>query len=474
MDDIAQCLCRALRVHAAQSCFVLQMHHRRTAGGADRRHGVGFSPFYMMGDPDDLRDDIARLAHLNGISDAQPELPDKILVMEGGAGYRGARQKHRVKAGGRGKHAGATHSHLDAAQGSLFDLRRVLEGDGPAREFVGGTHQFPLGKIVYLDDGTVHVKIQLCTVLADILNLRNGVLDIMHYMVARRYGQAKALEVIQAFGVLGQGLALDLLHIEHKDGKSPAAGDAGILLPQRSGCCIAGIFKRRSTLQFLLGTQVLKSLVRHIHLAAHFQKLRRILEGLGNAADGTHVCGNILTHHAVTAGGGADKLPVLILQAARKTVDFDLHDIFRCDPGLADTAVKVPQFVKRKRIQQAFHLDSMGHLGQLAAGGAAHLLGGRCCCDKLRKLRFQFLQFPRQGIVFKILQLRRILIVVKPVVFFDRCAQLFHAFFCLFQFQIFHSPAILFYRPPCCFPGRNCAVHRTQQVSGSRLHLHLP
>ena len=135
----------------------------------------------------------------------------------------------------------------------------------------------------------------------------------MHHMVARRYGQAKALEVIQAFGVLGQGLAPDLLHVEHKDGKSPAAGDAGILLPQRTSCCIAGIFKRRSTLQFLLGTQVLKSLVRHIHLAAHFQKLRRILEGLGNAADGTHVCGNILTHHAVTAGGGADKLPVLIL-----------------------------------------------------------------------------------------------------------------------------------------------------------------
>ena len=159
MDDIAQCLCRALRVHAAQSCFVLQMHHRRAAGGADRGHGVGCSVLRMMGDSDDLRDDIARLAHLNGVPDAQPELPDKVLVVEGGASYRSACQKHRVKAGGRGKHAGAPHGNLDAAQGSLFDLRRVLEGDSPAREFVGGTHQFPLGKIVYLDDGTVHVKI---------------------------------------------------------------------------------------------------------------------------------------------------------------------------------------------------------------------------------------------------------------------------------------------------------------------------
>ena len=212
----------------------------------------------------------------------------------------------------------------------------------------------------------------------------------------------------------------------------------------------------------------------HIHLAAHFQKLRRVFKGLGDAADGTHVCGNILAHHAVTAGGSTDKLPVFILQAAGKTIDLDLHNILRLYSGLTDAAVKVPQFVEGERIQQAFHLDGMGHLGQLAAGGAAHLLGGRCCCDKLRELRFQFLQFPRQGIVFKIFQLRCILIVVKPVVFLNNCAQLFHAFFCLFQFQIFHSPAISFYRPPCCLPNRNRAVHRTQQTSGSRLHLHLP
>ena len=180
----------------------------------------------------------------------------------------------------------------------------------------------------------------------------------------------------------------------------------------------------------------------HIHLAAHLQKLRCVFKGLGDAADGTHVCSNILAHHAVTTGGGTDKLPILILQAAGKTIDLDLHNIFRCDPGFADAAVKVTQFVEGKRVKQTFHLDSMGHLGQLAAGSAAHLLGGRCCCDQLRELRFQFLQFPRQGIVFKIFQLRCILIVVKPVVFLNYCAQLFHALFSLFQFQVLHSPAI--------------------------------
>ena len=136
---------------------------------------------------------------------------------------------------------------------------------------------------------------------------------------------------------------------------------------------------------------MLKGLVWHIYLAAHLQKLRCIFKGLGDAADGTHVCSNILTHHAVTAGGGTDKLPVLVLQAAGKTIDLDLHDIFRLYSGLADAAVKVPQLIEGERIQQAFHLDSVGHLGQLAAGGAAYLLGGRCCCDQLGKLCFQLL-----------------------------------------------------------------------------------
>ena len=131
--------------------------------------------------------------------------------------------------------------------------------------------------------------------------------------------------------------------------------------------------------------------MRHIYLAAHLQKLRRIFKGLGDAADGAHVCGNILAHHAVTAGGGADELSILILQAAGKAIDLDLYDILRLYSGLADAAVEVPQLVKGKCIQQTFHLDGMGHLGQLAAGGATHLLSGRCCCDQLGKLCFQLL-----------------------------------------------------------------------------------
>ena len=99
-------------------------------------------------------------------------------------------------------------------------------------------------------------------------------------------------------------------------------------------------------------------------------------------------------------------------------------------------------YVRAKELRVTADVPRGVFVVRTLTGGAPHLLGGRCRCDQLGKLCFQFLQFPRQGIVFKILQLRRILIVVKPVVFLNNCAQLFHALFSLFQFQIFHSPAI--------------------------------
>ena len=185
MDDIAECLRRAFRVDTAQSSFIFQMDCRGTAGGAEFRHLVRLSIRFVAGHTDDLRNDITRFAHLNGISDTQTQLTDKIFIMKGGTGNCGACQKHRVKAGSGSQNAGASHADFNTAQCSLFDFGRILERNGPAREFVGGPQQFPLCKVVHLDHSTVHIKIQCGTVLADLLDLCNGILDIVHDMITR-------------------------------------------------------------------------------------------------------------------------------------------------------------------------------------------------------------------------------------------------------------------------------------------------
>ena len=179
----------------------------------------------MAGHTDDLRNDITRLAHLNGIPDAEAELTDEVLVVERRTRYGSPRQKDRVKAGRRGQNACAANGYFDAAQRRLLDLWRVLECNGPAREFVGRTHQIALCKSIYFDDGTVHIKIELRTVLADLLDLSNGVFDVVHHVIARRDRQAQALEVVQTLCMGSQFLAADLLHIEDKDRQPTAPSD---------------------------------------------------------------------------------------------------------------------------------------------------------------------------------------------------------------------------------------------------------
>ena len=152
--------------------------------------------------------------------------------------------------------------------------------------------------------------------------------------------------------------------------------------------------------------------MRHINLTAHLQVFRGIFQDLWNALDGLDIGCHIFTHHTVAAGGSTHKYAVLIFQAAGKAVDLDLDDIFWLDSGFPHPAVKITQFIVGKRIQQALHLYRMRHLGKAPAGCAAHFLGRGIRCDQLRELCFQCFQLPGQSVIFKILQLRGILIIV--------------------------------------------------------------
>ena len=238
----------------------------------------------------------------------------------------------------------------------------------------------------------------------------------------------------------GQLLAPHLLDIEYKDREAPAPGDLRVLLAQRTGSGVAGVFEGSGALQFLLGTEMPECLVGHIDLAAHLEKLGGILQLLRDFFDGPDIGSDILAHHAVASGGSTHQLPVLVLEAARKTVDLDLDHILRFNACIPHSAVKITQFIVGKCIQQALHLDRMGHFLEAAAGRSADVLGGRSGRDQLGVLRFQLLQLPGQGVVFEVLQLGGILIVIKAVILLDNSAQFLDALSGLFQF---HSSTLL-------------------------------
>ena len=256
-------------------------------------------------------------------------------------------------------------------------------------------------------------------------------------MIPRRDRQTQRFEIVQALGVAGQLDALHLLYIKDEDAQPPAAGDPGVLLPQRAGRRVARVFEGRRPLQFLFLAQLLKDVVGHIDFAPHFQISGQVVpfEGLGDAADGADIFGHVLAHHAVSAGGGPHQLAILIFQAAGQAVDFDLHHVLRLHPGIPDTPVEVPQFLVAEGVQQALHLHGVGHFGKPPAGGAPHMLGGGIRRHQLGVGGFQFPQLPGQGVVLEVLQLGGVLVVIKTVVVFDQRAQFSGTLFGLFQFQ---------------------------------------
>ena len=69
----------------------------------------------------------------------------------------------------------------------------------------------------------------------------------------------------------GKRHTLYRLYIEYEDVKTSLCGDLAVLLPERSGRGIAGIFERLFTVILLLGDDLLKGRDRHIYFAAYFK-----------------------------------------------------------------------------------------------------------------------------------------------------------------------------------------------------------
>ena len=388
VNDVSQALCRALGVYAAQSRFTLQAHHRLTARRANAGHLIGLGARAMCSDRNHLGDNIARLAHTNGIADMHIQLADHILVVQACARHAGARQQNRLKHCRGSQHAGAPHRNLDCFQLRIFFLGRILKCDGPAGIFVGAAHLLALAQIVHFDHRAVDIKRQAAANAADLLNFLNGSLDPMVQVITRRNWKAQRFDIIQCFVVRSKLHAAHLLQIEHKNRKPTRGCNAGILLAQRTCRCVSRVFKGRFIFKFLFLAQLFKSLVRHIHFTAHFQIFRRVFELCRNIPNGCDILGNILAHHTVAPGRGTHQLAVFIFKTAGKAVDLSLHHIVWLHTGLLHTAVKIPQFFQRKCIQQAFHFNGMGHFAEFSRCRAAHMLGGRIGGDQLRKFFF--------------------------------------------------------------------------------------
>ena len=221
----------------------------------------------------------------------------------------------------------------------------------------------------------------------------------------------------------GKARARRLLNVEQKQVQLPRGRDTGILLPQRAGRRVAGIFGELASRLHLRLHQLLEGGVGHIDLAAHLQQGQIGGNGLGNRGDGREIRRHILAGHAVPPRRTADETPVGVFEGHRKTVDLRLHRIRNGSDGASHPLVKGIQLLDRKHVLQALHLDPMLDAREGVHRRAADMLRRGCGGNQRRVFPLHILDPGHQLIVFVVGNGRVILDIIAAAVFLRQPAE---------------------------------------------------
>ena len=207
----------------------------------------------------------------------------------------------------------------------------------------------------------------------------------------------------------------------------PAGGDGGVLLAQRAGGGIARIGELARLFRIVgLGEQALverhEVALGHVDFAAYLEQVGDVGAGqpLGNIADGADIGSHVLTRRAVATSRGEDQFALLVAKRAGQAVDLRLGGkrdgrVLRQGEEAADAGEKLGNVLVGKAIVEAHHAHGMRHFSEHRSRGGADLRIGRIGADQMRELGFERVVFADQRIIIRVADLRRILIMIEPV-----------------------------------------------------------
>ena len=213
--------------------------------------------------------------------------------------------------------------------------------------------------------------------------------------------------------------------------------NARILLPQRSGGCVARI----GELTRLLASHsrfVSEALVErgeiglcHVHLATHLEEARCACgQSCRDVGDGAHVRRDVFAGCAIAAGQRLHELSLLVAQGAGEPVDLRLGgecDLFVVgEPQEAsDPRDKLGYLFVREGIVQAGHRPGMRNLGEMAAGRGTNLPGWCIAADQVRECCLNRVVAAHQGVIVRVRYFRGIVGMIKAIVARDLGGKLF-------------------------------------------------
>ena len=345
--------------------------------------------------PQDLRDDVAGLAHDDHVPDAHALAGHLGGVVESGAGHRRAGDEDRLHHAEGRDAAGASDLDGDVQQAGTDLLGRVLVGGGPAGHS-GGVAQAALkGVVVELEDDAVDLVDEVVAVGGIALDVSLTLDASPHHGVVGGHRQPPAGQQLVPL-VLPGGEALPRCGGDRTDSvgdhrQGPGGGDGGVLLAQRAGGRIAGVgedLQEGGSVGLPLHVpgaallvEGLEVLGGEVDLSAHLEQRRVGVAGQdeGDRGDGAHVTGDVLTGGAVAAGRGPGEDAVLVGQGHGQAVDLDLcchGELVVADPGLGDHALgPLLDLVEGEDVLKGVHALVVRGGGEVGDGAPAHGAG---------------------------------------------------------------------------------------------------
>ena len=371
-------------------------------------------------DFDDLGDDLARLLDHHRIAHPDVLAADLILVVEGGAADGGAGQEDRFQFGDRGEDAGTSHLHGDGAEDGAGMVRLVLEGLGPTRCLGGEAQLFTLAEVIDLDDRAVDLVGELVAGLAEFVDRGQHGVEATHGGAPRLGAEAELAEDGQQLALTADLDTLDFALGVAEDLQGTLGHDPAVELLEGAGGGIAGVGELGFAAGHAVGVEGGKPLLAHEDLAARLEDLGRFrrVEAQGDAGDGADVGRDVVPLDPVAPGQGLDQHAALVAQGETDPVHLGLNDVvgLRAAQPAHDILVEVAEVLVVVGVVEAEHRHRMPPGDEFGQGFGPDPLAGRVGGDEVGELALDRDQFPVQGIVGLVADLRCRLHVVEAIV----------------------------------------------------------
>ena len=320
---------RAAAHHIGLAGFLVDLaQRRRAADRADVRELIGLAVLgpLLQANFEDLRNDVARPLHDDGVADADVLPRDLVLVVERGVRNDDAADGHRFQPRNGRQRAGAPDVDFNGEHRGRRALGGELVRGRPAGAARDEAEPLLQGEVVDLVDDAVDVVAEIGAARLDGAVMLQHLLGGAAELRQRIDRQAEALHRVHRSKLCrGDGLA-DLPPGVSEKSERARGGDARVELAQRPRRGVARVGEHRLAGLRLPAVERGEVGMAHINFASRFEDAGSARETLRDRVNGPHIGGDVLALVAVAPRRRLHEFAVLVAQRTGKSVDLRLGD----------------------------------------------------------------------------------------------------------------------------------------------------